>query len=100
MTEATGKVRIKYPNVTISPQVRHKRNLRLKASRSTAKEVVTQRQNEARKFKSDFGDVEDLELKHTELDEAIRMYTNIFNSYNFDKFVHLLQYTCVTVEFS
>ena len=81
-------------------QVRHERNLQLKASRSATKRVVTQRQNEAREIMSDFGDVEDLELKHAELDEAIRMYTNIFNSYNFDKFVHLLQYTCFTVVFS
>ena len=50
-TEATGEVRISRPNVTIDQsQLRHERNLRLKASRSAAKGVVTRRQNEAREI--------------------------------------------------
>ena len=49
--EANGKVRIRYPNVTIDQfQVRHERDLRLKASRNAAKGVVTRRQNEQEKL--------------------------------------------------
>ena len=82
-TEATGEVRISHPNVTIDQsQVRHGRNLRLKASRSAAKGVVTRRQNEAREIMSDFGDVEDLELKLAELDVAIRNFNAAHQAYH------------------
>ena len=81
--EATREVRIRHPNVTIDQsQVRHERNLRLKASRSAAKGVVTRRQNEAREIMSDFGDVKDLELKRAELDEAIKNFDTAHQAYH------------------
>ena len=82
-TEETGEARISRPNVTIDQsQVRHERNLRLKASRSAAKGVVTRRQNEAREIMSDFGEVEDLELKRAELDVAIRNFSTAHQAYH------------------
>ena len=82
-TEATGEVRIRYPNITIDQsQVRHERNLQLKTSRSAAKGVVTRRQNEAREIMSDFGDVKDLELKRAELDEAIKNFNAAHQAYH------------------
>ena len=82
-TETTGEARLRHPNVTIDQsQVRHERNLLLKASRSAAKGVVTRRQNEAREIMSDFGDVKDLELKRAELDEAIKNFNTAHQAYH------------------
>ena len=70
--DATGGVRMRYPNVTIDQsQVRYEQNLRLKASRSAAKGIITRRRNGAREMMSDFGSPYDIEQKLVELDEAI-----------------------------
>ncbi|KAL9980360.1 hypothetical protein ACROYT_G008935 [Oculina patagonica] len=80
---ATGGVRIRQPNVTIDQSaVTNKRILILKASRSAAKGVVTRKQNEAREIMSDFGDVNDLERKSIELDEAIDKFKTAHQAYH------------------
>ena len=81
-TETTSEARIRHPNVTIDEyQVRHERNLLLKASRSAAKGVFNRRKNEAREIMSDFGHVKDLELKRAELDEAIKNFNMAHQAY-------------------
>ena len=82
-TEATSEVRTRHPNVMINQsQVRHERNLRLKASGSVAKGVVTRRQNEAREIMLAFGDVKGLELKRAELDEVIKNFNAVHQAYH------------------
>ena len=82
-SEATSKVGIRHPNVTIDQsQVRHERNLQLKASRNAAKGVVTRRQNEAREIMSDFGDMKDLWLERAVLDEAMKMFNTTHQAYH------------------
>ena len=79
----TGGVRMRYPNVTIDQsQVRYEQNLRLKASRSAAKGIITRRRNEAREMMSDFGNPYDIEQKLVELDEAITGFEAAHQAYH------------------
>ena len=81
--DATGGVRMRYPNVTIDQsQVRYEQNLRLKASRSAAKGIITRRRNEAREMMSDFGNPYDIEQKLVELDEAITGFEAAHQAYH------------------
>ena len=66
--DATRGIWMRHPNVTINQsRVRQERNLRLKASRSAAKGVITRRRNEAREMMSDFGTPYEIEQKLVEL---------------------------------
>ena len=68
-------VRIRRPNVTIDQtDVKREKLLQLKSSSSAAKGVVTRKQNEARVIMSNFGDLNDLEGKRVELDDALRNF--------------------------
>ena len=81
--DATGGVRMRHPNVTMDQsQVRYERNLRLKASRSAAKGIITRRRNEASEMMSDFGDPYDIEQKLVELDEAITGFEAAHQAYH------------------
>jgi hypothetical protein len=81
--DATGGVLMRHPNVTIDQsQVRYERNLRLKASRSAAKGVITRKRNEAREMMSDFGNPYDIEQKLVELDEAIKGFEAAHQAYH------------------
>ena len=81
--DATGGVRMRHPNVTINPsQVRYEQSLRLKASRSAAKGIITRRRNEARELMSDFGNPYDIEKKLVELDEAITGFEAAHQAYH------------------
>ena len=80
---ATGGVRMRHPNVTMDQsQVRYERNLRLKASRSATKGIITRRQNEASEMMSDFGNPYDIEQKLVELDEAITGFEAAHQAYH------------------
>ena len=69
--DATGGVWMRHPNVTVDQsQVIYERNLRLKASRSAAKGIITRRRNEAREMMSDFGDPNVMEQKLVELGQT------------------------------
>ena len=81
--DETGGVRMRYPNLTIDQsQVRYEQNLRLKASRSAAKGIITRRRNEAREMMSDFGNPYDIEQKLEELDEAITGFKAAHQAYH------------------
>ena len=81
--DATRGVRIRHPNATMDQsQVRYERNLRLKASRSAAKGIITRRRNEAREMMSDFGNPYDIEQKLVELDEAITGFEAAHQAYH------------------
>ena len=80
--DATNGVQMRYPNVTINQsQVRYEQNLRLKASRSAVKGIITRRRNEAREMMSDFGNPYDIEQKLVELDEAITGFEAAHQAY-------------------
>ena len=81
--DATGGIRMRYPTVTIDQsQVRYEQNLRLKASRSAAKGIITRRRNEAREMMSDFGNPYNIEQKLVELDEAITGFEAAHQAYH------------------
>ena len=81
--DATGGVWMRHPNVTVDQsQVIYERNLRLKASRSAAKGIITRRRNEAREMMSDFGDPNVIEQKLAELDEAITGFEAVHQTYH------------------
>ena len=74
---------MRHPNVIIDQsQVRYERNLRLKASRSAVKGIITRRRNEAREMMSDFGNPHDIEQKLVELDEAITGFETAHQAYH------------------
>ena len=92
--DATGGVRVRHPNVTFDQsQVRYEWNLRLKASRSAAKGIITRRRNEAREMMSDFANPNDTEQKLVELDGAITGFEAAHQAYH----NQLVEYYEVTV---